>query len=90
MHISVANSTLTVLCLIGTARDQLIFLFAGGIREPAFVHWPGQVAPATRTSSVVSSLDVLPTLSKLIGADLPPNLVIDGKDMSEVCSARTE
>ena len=39
----------------------------GGIRMPAFVYWPGQVAPFTRTSATLSTLDVLPTLVALAG-----------------------
>lgn len=30
-------------------------------------------------------MDVLPTLSKLIGVDLPTDRVYDGKDMTDVC-----
>ena len=37
----------------------------GGLRSPSFVFWPGQIAPFTRTSAMLSSLDVLPTLVAL-------------------------
>jgi len=56
----------------------------GGIREPAFVYWPGQITAGTRASEVVSSLDLLPTLSKLAGVDLPVGTFYDGKDASDV------
>merc|ERR1711865_490140 len=56
----------------------------GGIREPAFAYWKGQVTPFTRTAEVVSSLDLFPTLSKLAGLELPADRVFDGKDMSDV------
>jgi len=52
----------------------------GGIREPAFVYWPGQIKPATRSDETVSSLDVLPTILNLAGIPLPTDLIIDGKN----------
>ena len=56
----------------------------GGIRSPSFAYWKGMIEPFSRSSEVVSSLDVMPTLSSLAGVDLPPNRVIDGRDMSDV------
>jgi arylsulfatase A len=56
----------------------------GGIREAGFAYWPGQIAPATRTAEVVSSMDVFPTFSALAGVPLPQGVVYDGKDMSDV------
>lgn len=55
----------------------------GGVREPAFAYWPGMITPQSRSTEVVSSMDLLPTLSKLAGVPLP-NVVYDGRDMSDV------
>jgi len=55
----------------------------GGVREPAFAYWPGVISPQTRSSEVVSSLDLFPTLSALANVALPDR-VYDGKDMSQV------
>ncbi|KAH8048684.1 sulfuric ester hydrolase [Aureococcus anophagefferens] len=49
----------------------------GGIREPAFVSWKG-VARRTPSPRRVSSTDVFPTLSELIGAPLPTTLTYNG------------
>merc|ERR1719230_1800464 len=52
----------------------------GGIREAAFAHWKGQIDPFSRTAEVVSSLDVLPTLSALAGVALPSDgRAVDGR-----------
>lgn len=56
----------------------------GGIREPAFAYWKGQIDPYSRSSETVSSLDVFPTLSKLAGVALPENTVLDGRDMTDI------
>ena len=44
----------------------------GGIRMPAFVSWRGKIAPGQRISTVVSSLDIVPTVLDIARAS-PPN-----------------
>lgn len=56
----------------------------GGIRMPAFVYWPNTVPPGTRTTEIVSSLDIVPTAVSLAGGTLPTDRVFDGKDASGV------
>jgi arylsulfatase A len=56
----------------------------GGIHEAGFAHWPGQIAPFSRSTEVVSSLDLFPTVSALAGLALPAGVVYDGRDMSDV------
>eukprot|EP00934_Nitzschia_sp_Nitz4_P003453 Nitzschia sp. Nitz4//scaffold42_size132992//46093//47946//NITZ4_003391-RA/size132992-processed-gene-0.8-mRNA-1//1//CDS//3329551694//3443//frame0 len=56
----------------------------GGIREPAFAYWKGMIEPFSRSSEIISSMDVFPTLSKLAGAELPSDRVFDGRDMSNI------
>lgn len=51
----------------------------GGIRMPAFAHWPGTVAAGGMSAEVVSSLDVLPSAAFLAGATLPEGVTLDGK-----------
>ena len=43
----------------------------GGMHEAGFAHWPGQIDAATRSYEVTSSMDVVPTVSALIGCDSP-------------------
>ena len=47
-------------------------------------YWKGQIEPGTRSSEVVSSLDLFPTASSLAGMPLPTDRVYDGRDMSDV------
>ena len=54
------------------------------MHEAGFAHWPGQIDPATRSYEVTSSMDVVPTVSALIGAALPTDRVYDGRDMSDI------
>ena len=49
----------------------------GGVRMPAFVHWPGVVAPGSIAYTTVSTLDVLPSLLHLLGRSAQGR-IIDG------------
>ena len=50
----------------------------GGVRMPAFAHWPGVIAPGSVAYTTVSTLDVLPSLLHLAGRPLPTDRVLDG------------
>ncbi|XP_053638454.2 arylsulfatase A isoform X3 [Cherax quadricarinatus] len=52
----------------------------GGVRVPAFVHWPPYITPG-KTSGLASTLDILPTLASLVHLDTS-NLTLDGVDLS--------
>jgi arylsulfatase A-like enzyme len=59
-------------------------LYEGGIRLPFIVRWPG-VTPAGRTddTTVISSVDTLPTLCRIATAELPSGINFDGIDCSQ-------
>ncbi|MEO8823441.1 MAG: arylsulfatase [Ginsengibacter sp.] len=52
------------------------FLYEGGIREPFIASWPGKIKPGTKSDLVCATWDVMPTLCKIINANIPAN--IDG------------
>jgi arylsulfatase len=63
----------------GGLREGKGTSFEGGHRVPCLVRWPG-VVPAGRVSNkLLTTMDVLPTVAKLCGAQLPKNR-IDGVD----------
>ena len=49
------------------------------IRSPLILHWPGRIDPGTRVDSLVSSLDLFPTICSTAGIDPPKNL--PGRDL---------
>jgi arylsulfatase A len=55
--------------------------FEGGFRVPAIMRWPGHIPAGTTCDELASTIDVLPTVAKLVGAELPTH-TIDGKDIS--------
>lgn len=54
--------------------------FEGGVREPTIAFWPGHIPAGTECDALTSTIDVLPTLAKLAGAQLPRKK-IDGADI---------
>lgn len=64
----------------GPLREGKGTEFEGGIREPTLMWWPGRIAAASRCDELASTIDILPTVAALIGAELPAHK-IDGKDI---------
>jgi arylsulfatase A len=61
----------------------------GGVREPTIAWWPGRIAARTVCDAAMSEMDVLPTLVKLAGGELPTDRRIDGKDIWPLLSGQT-
>ncbi len=55
-------------------------MFEGGYREPTLMWWPGKIPAGTTCDELASTIDILPTVASLIGAELPKHK-IDGKDI---------
>ena len=62
--------------------------FEGGVRVPAIFRWPGKIPAGITCREPAMTIDVLPTMAKLIGADLPASHVIDGKDVWPLITAQ--
>ena len=56
-------------------------MFDGGCREPTLAWWPGTIPAGSECKEPAMTIDLLPTIAKLIDADLPKHQ-IDGKDIS--------
>ncbi|HWV67369.1 sulfatase-like hydrolase/transferase [Chitinophaga sp.] len=68
----------------GGLRGSKLSLFEGGIRMPFIISWPGHIKPGTTDeTSAISSLDLLPSLAEIAGAELPPGYNRDGRDRSK-------
>jgi arylsulfatase A-like enzyme len=51
----------------------------GGVRVPFVAHWPGTIPAGTESAEAITGMDLLPTLTKLAGGNIPDDRVIDGK-----------
>jgi arylsulfatase A-like enzyme len=65
----------------GPLREGKGTSWEGGLREPCVMRWPGKIPAGTTCEELAATIDVLPTVARLIDAKLPDH-AIDGKDIS--------
>lgn len=61
----------------GGLREGKQVSFEGGVRVPCLIRWPGHVQARSLSSTLLTNMDLLPTLLTAAGAPLPANH-IDG------------
>jgi len=59
----------------------------GGTREPCILRWPGRIPAGTESKQMLMTIDLFPTIAKLIRADLPKH-TIDGLDVWPIISGK--
>lgn len=64
----------------GPFREGKGTTMEGGVRVPCIMRWPGQVPAGTTCDELAATIDIFPTVAKLIGAELPRHK-IDGLDV---------
>ena len=71
--------------ITGGRRGYKGALFEGGVGVPFIVRWPGKVAAGeVDESSLISSIDLLPTFCDVTGAKMPDGYVPDGASILDV------
>jgi arylsulfatase A len=60
----------------------------GGTREPCIMRWPGKIPAGTESWKMLMTIDLFPTIARLIHADLPRHR-IDGLDVWPIISGKT-
>jgi arylsulfatase A-like enzyme len=74
----------------GGLRGSKLSLYEGGLRLPCIAWGPGVVpAGLTNDTTVLSGVDLFPTLCRLCGADLPRGYEPDGEDLSPALLGKT-
>ncbi|MDX5337513.1 MAG: sulfatase-like hydrolase/transferase, partial [Cyclobacteriaceae bacterium] len=68
----------------GPLREGKQFTFEGGVRVPTVAMWKGKIDPGQVYEDLATQMDWFPTFCKLVGAEIPQDRAIDGKDLSAV------
>lgn len=68
----------------GPLREGKQYTFEGGVRVPTVVMWKGKIAPGQVYEDLATQMDWFPTFCKIVGAEIPQDREIDGKDLSAV------
>ncbi len=75
------NGGLPSVSQLDPLRGQKGSLFEAGVRVPACIRWIGRIKPDTVCDTPITSVDFLPTFTKLAGGQLPTQNV-DGVDIT--------
>jgi arylsulfatase len=65
-------------------REGKLTTFEGGFRSPCIMRWTDTIPAGTSCSEIVSAMDLLPTFAEMVGAELPMDRLIDGKDIRPI------
>jgi arylsulfatase A-like enzyme len=74
----------------GMLRDGKISTWEGGVRVPAIARWPGKIPAGRRCDAIAGNLDFLPTFAHLAGTQVAQDRAIDGGDLSDLLTGKTE
>jgi arylsulfatase A-like enzyme len=72
----------------GPLREGKATTFEGGHRVPAIAHWPDRIPADSVSDELVTAMDLLPTIARLAGAEVPKDRVIDGRDIWPILSGQ--
>ncbi len=64
----------------GPLREGKGTVWEGGVRVPFIARWPGQIPAGSVCREPAMTIDLLPTIAAILGAELPKR-TIDGKDI---------
>jgi arylsulfatase len=64
----------------GPLREGKGTCWEGGTREPTLMRWPGKIPAGTTNDAMLMTIDLFPTIARLVGAELPRHK-IDGLDV---------
>jgi arylsulfatase A len=67
----------------GPLREGKGTCWEGGVREPFVAQWPGKIPKGSVCTEPVMTIDLLPTLAKIVQSELPTQK-IDGKDIGDL------
>jgi arylsulfatase A-like enzyme len=73
----------------GPLREGKGTTWEGGARVPCLMRWPGRIPAGSVCHEFAATIDIFPTVARLIGADLPDH-PIDGKDIWPLMSGRPD
>lgn len=65
----------------GEFKNGKTTLWEGGIRVPGIISWPGVVPSGRIENTPAGVVDILPTISDIVGAKISPNRVMDGMSL---------
>ncbi len=63
-------------------RGRKTTTWEGGMRVPCIARWPGKIPAGSTCTQLATTMDLMPTLARLSGGDVPSDRRIDGADIT--------
>lgn len=73
----------------GPLRGAKNSTWEGGMRVPCLARWPGRIRPGQVCDELATTMDILPTVAQLIGAQPPRDRIIDGRSIVPLLTGET-
>jgi uncharacterized sulfatase len=73
----------------GLTRGRKMLTFEGGMRVPFVARWPGVIPAGTSSGEMSMNFDLFATCLRLAGAPLPPDRIIDGRDIMPLLAGQS-
>ena len=73
----------------GSLRGGKLTTFEGGVRVPCMMRWPERIPAGRVCDALVTSMDLLPTISELVGGRLPDHK-LDGRNIWPLMEGSSE
>jgi arylsulfatase A-like enzyme len=67
-------------------RGKKATIYEGGFRVPCIIKWPNVIQKNRVSNSLITSMDILPTIAYYCNIKLPVDRIIDGKNVSSILS----
>ena len=71
-------------------KGSKMSLWEGGIREPAFVRWPGKIKEGSVTNQIVTTMDWTATILSLAGGKADKKFRLDGINVTPILTSKNK
>jgi len=62
--------------------------YEGGMRVPGIMSWPGTIPEGNVSNEVVTTMDLLPTIAAMSGAEVPDDRILDGHNILDIMKGK--
>ena len=68
----------------GPWKGNYFTAWEGSLRVPFIIRWPGNIPAGTTNNEIVHIVDIMPTLGKIAGYEMPDDRIIDGIEQTDL------
>jgi arylsulfatase len=74
----------------GPWRGNYFTAWEGSLRAPFLIRWPGKIKAGSVSNEIIHVVDLLPTLGRIAGYEVPTDRIVDGVDQLDFFLGKQE